>query len=303
LHGHRDDQCSVVIKSELAAVAALIAAGACKSADPSSTPGPANTPSPIVATAAGEGTAVFWSSTMTGFLLGCATGEGITGDKAKCLAMIRSGDTVGDKYGRVLTAGESGKRTCSEQAGSTTFLTVTDVALPETYEGERVGHIDPMTELYVFPARRAADLVVAREGDDGELDRAAAAAILRGAIVRLEDDPAERTVAARPGVRSYLRTDLDGDGALDTVWGVEGRPDEEFGINGLFAELSRTGGLVALHLQMTEWQEPIAAIDLDGDGAAELIHTSHYASAETTTVSRIVDGALVPIGSCCCTEP
>ena len=44
---------------------------------------------------------------MTGLLLGCATSEGITGDKAKGLSMIRPGDTLGDKYGRGPTAGEA----------------------------------------------------------------------------------------------------------------------------------------------------------------------------------------------------
>jgi hypothetical protein len=289
-----------------AAVAALIAVGACKSADVVSTPAPANQPSPIVAPATAATTAVFLASTMSGLLLGCAVDGAITSDKAACLAGIRGG-VVGDRYGRTFAVGETGKHQCRESSGKTSYVALPDVPLPETYDGTRIGHIDPMTEILVYPAARAKELVLAIEGDDGSIDPAAAAMVLRREVVRLTDDPDEQAVAARPRTIAHLRADLDGDGAADTVWGVEGRPDDrppddDYGVNGLFAQLSKTG-FVALRVHIPEWQEPIAAIDLDGDGAAELIHQSHYAGGETTTVSRIADGALVRIGDCCCTEP
>jgi hypothetical protein len=285
-------------------LAVVAAVGACKSSGSPSTPALSNEPSTIADRRTATGTAVFLSTTRSALLVGCATDDASNGDRAACLALVQAGDALADRYGRVFSAGKTGKHQCSEGAGKTSYVEVADVALPDDYEGPRIGNIDPRTDLVVFPARRARDLVLAVAGDDGKLDRAAAAALLRRAAARMTTtgDENERKVSPAPGTLASLRADLDGDRVPDTVWGVEGNPSEDYGINGLFAELSRTRGLVLLRAQMPQWQEPLAAIDVDGDGVAELIHHSHYAEAEDTMLSRIVDGALVPIGECCCAE-
>jgi hypothetical protein len=273
-------------------------AAACGTAAPAPPPAPGNRGA---ATGAANA-ALFLASTRTAIPLACVTAGGFVDTAAVCAGMVTPGDALADAYGRRLVAEEAYRAACVD-GGSGTLLGTNEVALPETYEPVRIAELDPRTELLFWPAERAAGLVPAVVGDERGFDRVAAAALMAKEQRRLAAASGEAvTLSPALEVRATLRADLDGDGSPDVAWGVDGAPDDDFGLRALMVELSSAPGLGVVAAHALEWIEPLAAFDLDGDGAAELLHEQHYAEARTYTLTRAVGGtpstAVVFTGAC-----
>ncbi len=167
-------------------------------------------------------------------------------------------------------------------------------------------HDSPLADFLVWPAARAKDVTVWNTSpsvDIAALTRRAAE--LAAALTRPAGDGADVAYAMNGAieVRGALSADVDGDARDDAIYSIALPSDDApfWQPRYLLASVSsRPGELLAVGSSTYSEIEAVGAIDLDGDGAAEVLVTEPYHEGSSSFVGRYKDGTIEPLGGWGC---
>lgn len=163
---------------------------------------------------------------------------------------------------------------------------------------------DPLREFLVWPTARAADVI--RWNAHPSVDLPAltrrAASLAKVLASHTGEDGQPYRMDGPIEVLGTLTADVDGDDQPDMLTSIALPSDEDFWRpNYLLASISsRPGELLDLASTTLEQILPVAAIDLDGDGADEVLVSMPYYEGSYSYVQRVKDGKLETLGGWGC---
>lgn len=267
--------------------------------------GGANAESPIVATAPAEDTSpvtvLFLDAAGRAVPLSCASpGVGLYPDPADCLELIEGDPKIADLGGGRRTLGASSPWICGGNDRRVEAFRI------DPAPGRRYPAGDPANELLVWPSTRAAAVAVwtAAPPDTtvppevGHSYQEVAATLVRFTGMSYDARDARLT--------GSLLADIDGDGTPDQLFsiGTELRPSAGPAAPRMVlgALSSRPDELAVLLSHEFDELAAFAAVDLDGDGAAEVVVAAPNYQGDATAVYRFdaSDATLVAIGGIAC---
>lgn len=281
------------------AVPLLLLLAACPAPGPVRPDVPTDDPDPEPPRPEPEDTVLFLDSAGRAVPLACAQpGVGLYIQPGHCFELV-SDDKIADLGGGRRKLGEPSSWTCAGNGERHKAFKVGPAP------GRKFAEGDPANDLLVWPSTRASAVTIwVRPDDPNDLADDVRAAY--GAV-------AERMAT---GMRSYdgddarlvgtLTADVDGDGAVDEIYSVgaeipgDGIPRAPRALIGSLT--THPSGLVVLRKHDLEDLQAFAAIDLDGDGAVELVIAAPYYEGDSTVVARFdpAGDALVTLAGVSC---
>lgn len=230
-----------------------------------------------------DATVLFLDSAGRAVPLACAQpGVGLYVQPSDCFELIED-KRIADLGGGRRKLGDPGTWTCAGNGERHKALRV------EAAPGRKFAVGDPANELLVWPTTRAAAVTIWERpadptdvGDDIATRYGEIAERMATGMVWYEASDAR--------LLGTLRADIDGDGVVDEVYSVgtelagDGIPR---GPRMLLGALStHPEGLLTLRQDDLEDLQAFAALDLDGDRAAELVIAAPYYDGDATVVAR-----------------
>lgn len=159
---------------------------------------------------------------------------------------------------------------------------------------------DLLGQFLIWPASRARDAVLWNTKptvDVAALTRRAAELSNGLTYSSNEGAPASYVLAGASDVRGALSADIDGDDQPDAIYSIALPSDMErfWQPRFLIASVSsRPGELLEVGASTYSEIQAVAAIDLDGDGADEVLVTEPYHECSSSFVGRFTGGKLGP---------